>query len=1784
MGNQGMTNWKFSAFFAIALMLIAGMFASTAIAADGDGTIGVVYTGDRLAAGSVDNTLTFTYVVPADMADGHFRLEIPQKDSWAVSKKLITITDGGVTIYVTDADGAVNEDADADAGTADSRARVEILPKSGEDVRTVTVKLALAGNLVLTFTKGTAATPRSLDRLDGADANESYQRYKFIASSAKKDGRMTELKAIDEDDSGLIEKDETDAARAYVHVGNVVDGAGTVTITPAVAYEGEERSFTVRFDATGPMYGSTITVTIPPSLYPVPATDTEDTAQSLLEDALRVTGDHDGWMLDSGVVTITVDAMNKNDDVRVSYQNATVGVPDPAGEFFVVQTNTTTGDAADVAGLGVAADPLNGALYQLAGSGTLEITSTTTGTSAVPVNTTHDFAIKYTAASKFENVFIRVALPTGVFTNGVDANSDGVDDGNLETLKTVPHDTETGDDNYGYVSGASGDVKLVVSGLVAVWGPIDFARKGSTFTSGRINNLKTPAAPAVVTLTSHVDVVLADPAAVPPTIDGSPTGAVDPAPRVFVLQTSLLLGTPDIKFDLSMTATGAATERLGDAPREFAAGSQHSMEFTFTAATSPIYEGEVWFEIPRDWDPPEETDKTDVAGRVTATLPDSPEEEGGDEGTERDAVHADDLAVSGRKITVTVKELAVDETVVILYGANAGKRPAVQDTAQDDLEITGHYKVGKGQHFPSRASDTVPIDIANAASGSGSATISAARSNDEVRAGSEGNRITVTFTAEGTMDSGKVRLTLPAAWGPMQSTASDEKNYIDIVTRPTAALEDEIYGNFVATAYLDELGPKNTVTFTLDNAVAQSGLGLAKFIIASDGGDGLEDVVDEAQTDDEAKANEFALGKTYAANPGELRIQVVGGEGGSGGVEVEVVQTDEGLAQYDIPQDDGTVETDIERRIHAGDDAATLKFTYTPTETIKEGELRFTVPRDWSEPQADAPSSDGYTQVREEGTAQVTFPEYLNRNVTVPISFIDSGGTIVIEYGLGNGGAKPPTEKDTHTFTFEVTGSESSKLETVTKQPTVQVYSQAGSKGSASVDPATVTAGEMTTVTITYDPVGEIVSGRARLTVPDAWANVGADLEEDGGVKGAHFTVNEGRPQYGGNMTADQLDDNDDIAANQVLVTGVSLDDDDELTFKYTARVPLTMGDVSFTLEIDGGDGPDEGDFLEVDDSTLTVTVEDAAAGSGSVMISQGKITNDTEDNEITFTYEAIGEIGEGKQITVTVPDTWSSPVTAADMQGTFTTEHYLKPADDAEPDDDPVAGSSLADASVEKVAGAADDDDADAMIMVATVASEASLLIGDTVVFTYTGKSPEMPERSVFTTEYDGMPVDGEDVVIVQSAEGATMLALSSDADSFILDDDGTLTVAVKLVGPDGTSPATSDEATTVTLSADGGTITSSVTIDAGEYEGVATLTADDPGSITINASTTATSIADAEALMVTADTNNVVIDEPIRVSPMYVAASTEGTPVTVMATGTAEQDGKFSVSGGIATEDGLTQEEAGSYTGTFLIFDLITDGIYEVTVSLNGKTSEPATFTVDSTAPTVSASASAEMVADGDTVTISAMAADDGSGVASVMADVSMLDSTQGMVELMMGDDGSYSADVMISERSEGNEADNGTHAVTITATDMAGNSAMSEPVMVTLQNSISFTSMIPAGISLFHVPLDDEKFNTIGDLRTELGDKVNSLVAYHEGRLEPSSDNIPITAGLGIIVLLSDAATVTFTGEPWGDDGTAEISLEAGDANLIGLPLDIEGIDKISDIIGLFGRCLLQGSILT
>ena len=150
MGNRGT---QLSVFFVISLMLIAGLFSNTAMAADGDGEITaqwathtvitaadtdgtppaaadgftVTTTGTSLAAGSKLNALQFTYTeftdvtdegvttdtegadgndTPIDMAGGRIRISIPA--GWTVPDKVLVQDDAAnttaediVTLYDT---------------------------------------------------------------------------------------------------------------------------------------------------------------------------------------------------------------------------------------------------------------------------------------------------------------------------------------------------------------------------------------------------------------------------------------------------------------------------------------------------------------------------------------------------------------------------------------------------------------------------------------------------------------------------------------------------------------------------------------------------------------------------------------------------------------------------------------------------------------------------------------------------------------------------------------------------------------------------------------------------------------------------------------------------------------------------------------------------------------------------------------------------------------------------------------------------------------------------------------------------------------------------------------------------------------------------------------------------------------------------------------------------------------------------------------------------------------------------------------------------------------------------------------------------------------------------------------------------------------------------------------------------------------------------------------------------------------------------------------------------
>ena len=450
----------------------------------------------------------------------------------------------------------------------------------------------------------------------------------------------------------------------------------------------------------------------------------------------------------------------------------------------------------------------------------------------------------------------------------------------------------------------------------------------------------------------------------------------------------------------------------------------------------------------------------------------------------------------------------------------------------------------------------------------------------------------------------------------------------------------------------------------------------------------------------------------------------------------------------------------------------------------------------------------------------------------------------------------------------------------------------------------------------------------------------------------------------------------------------------------------------------------------------------------------------------------------------------------------------------------------------------------------------------------------------SRFTTTYDDAEVDGEDTILVVSASPATALSLTSDAMNGKFYIDGGLTVTVML--QDGTGEgATRDAATTVTLGdgdAGGSFDPMSITIAMGVTTGTSAYTPADAGDVTITASADLGGDADVtEEIMVTADTMSPMVDgASISVTP---AIAKTDTVVTVSAMATPNRaDGTvlFSI-GEIITEGQMTEDEAGSYSGmTVPLTTLHVNGVHSVIVSIMDGSEVLATatavdaLTIDHTPPNVEASDVEGTVANGEMVTITATVSDADSGIASVTADVSMLDTAADPAEVMLtddDDDGTYTYSHTISENTV-NEADNGTHAVTVTATDAAGNEATAE-VMVTLKNSISFTSMIPTGANLFHVPLNDPDITTVGDLRKELGDAVSSLIVRHDGGWEPDSDGVMVTSDLGIYLVATAEITHTFEGDAWED---TTVSLEVG-ANLVGLPVNDPSVTMASQIGGLF-----------
>ena len=1112
-----------------------------------------------------------------------------------------------------------------------------------------------------------------------------------------------------------------------------------------------------------------------------------------------------------------------------------------------------------------------------------------------------------------------------------------------------------------------------------------------------------------------------------------------------------------------------------------------------------------------------------------------------------------DLRVSGHSITVAVESLSEseDETVIVTY---KGK---VQNNA-GLVTIQGYYRASKNS---SRIrAGTVEIEVTNAVSGTGTGTVRPTTA----KGGSIDETFTIVYEAAGTMDGGRISLQHPPDWGSFETDPA-KLNYISVRGSGGATIEETDNGGSIIIVTLGKCPPRSRVTFTYGagtganrGARVQDATGIATFTIQSQGEDGgLVDVTGTRKKGAVTADNPDYLGETFTDAAGELRVNVTGADDGTGTATVDIVKSKQGAVEY-------TAENGVEMRVHAADDGTYIKFVYTPTETIENGALRFTVPNGWSEPQGSDLGAAGFTSIQAGGGVRLEAEAFADLFVEVPISLINVGETIEIHYGEtagDGGGAVVPAKSGTYVFRIETKGGNADTNAFKAIRGTVdgdrlevRVYNQASGGGNASAsvldNKGDVGAGDADRqVTVVYTAVGQISGGSLKLTVPPGWSHPTADNVE---ITSRAGSVNSSSALFDG---------------MDVTVGGVSLSAGGTVTFVYSAAMTQpTAGSAKFNVAVDGGSGPGEGPMAVTPDPSdaTTIAVGDASPGSGSgEVVLQQAIVAGEGGHTLTFIYTAAGEITDrALDIRVNVPRGWSEPTDRTDpgARGSFTVTHKKIAADGT------LSLQTAAAAAVEKI-GPFDRQ------MAARLKPGSSLAAGDQVVFNFENvDAPATVGASTFTMFYGQAQVTNADLtVIVGSGKPATAVALTAPA-THLIESTTPAAISVQLQDEDGSEvPAAVD--TVVSLSSSSatgrftvdGTAATSVTIAAGTTTATAAYTDSTEGDAVITASSGPLT---ADTATITVTTQNVMIT-----SASSSIADSDGVAKTVARTGdtvtvTARANPNKTVTVMIetifATAVNMNESPAGTYTRSYTLAAGTQDGTYDITVALGAVSESAGSVAIDNTAPTISAtSASPATVANGDTVTISATIA----GATSVMANVSLLDTAAtASVALTDADaDGTYTGMHPISIN---NEARSGEQSITITATDAAGNSS-DATATVTLQNSISFTSTLPAGISLFHVPLAEEGLDTVGDLRTKLGANVNLLITYDGSTWNSRSSDVAITGSLGILVSMSAETTVTFEGQPWAD---TIVTLAAG-SNLIGLPVNDARVTNASDISGLF-----------
>jgi hypothetical protein len=319
--------------------------------------------------------------------------------------------------------------------------------------------------------------------------------------------------------------------------------------------------------------------------------------------------------------------------------------------------------------------------------------------------------------------------------------------------------------------------------------------------------------------------------------------------------------------------------------------------------------------------------------------------------------------------------------------------------------------------------------------------------------------------------------------------------------------------------------------------------------------------------------------------------------------------------------------------VSASSTGNTLVWTYTaPADGLAAGEVRLTVPANWSAPSSTGTDA-GYTTAST-GTVSFSGQTIIVSNVT-----LGAGATMTVTYGSTGSGGPGATASSTTgavTWTTQQKGTSGGTLTNLASQPSITQNAPNGS-GTMTASLSNVAASSTgNTITFTYTAAtGGMVNGSVSIDVPANWSAPSTTGSADG---------------YS-NSTSGTLA----VAGQTITVSGLTLTADSTVDIVYGST---TGGGNGATASSATGAVTWQAAQRSVNVGTLAnlatspSITQNAANGSGTMSPSISAVAAPSTGNTITFTYTAAtGGMANGS-VSIDVPAGWSAPSTNGSANG----------------------------------------------------------------------------------------------------------------------------------------------------------------------------------------------------------------------------------------------------------------------------------------------------------------------------------------------------------------------------------------------------------------------------------------------------------------------------------------------------------------------------------------------------